>query len=344
MKRYFPNLTICLSSKLQFLVFLILTVSIILFSGCGENVNSQGDVAPSSSSWKVHQQFEDNMRDIFFLDKNSGWMTGQWGSLYITKDGGATWSKRYEIAKYDILKIFFIDVNMGWAVGREGKVLFTDDGGITWKDMKANNMEHLYGIFFLSSGEGWICGNRGLILHTIDNGITWEEQIYARTSRLYGKSPTTKTINNIYMLDANSGYAVGGDFLYTVDGGDNWQVIPKYSNQWLYDITFNKDQGYIVGLNGTILTSRDRGKTWNPQVSGTKKHLFSIHAISEMEAWVAGQDGIILHTADGGTSWEEQWINENTWIYRIFMFNDKEGWASGETESGGILLHYEGRK
>ncbi|MEJ7764123.1 MAG: YCF48-related protein [Acidimicrobiales bacterium] len=97
-----------------------------------------------------------NLTDIHFIGKDHGWVVGNKGQIFFTKNGGVLW----EVPLPDPL----------------GPDLSTTD---------------LHGVFFINELEGWIIGddqydgvryrntttkNPGLVLHTTDGGSTWKRQ------------------------------------------------------------------------------------------------------------------------------------------------------------------------
>ncbi len=241
--------------------------------------------------------------DVFFLDAQRGWVTGDGGSILHTEDGGRNWQERNLSSGEQVRSIYFIDANRGWiaatsASGILAVILHTEDGGVTWiRQYEAQLGFTLTEVYFINADEGWVLGwSEGLILHTEDGGNTWEEQ--------------------------ESG----------VEGS-----IP------LYEIDFaSEDVGWIRAYDGIILHTRDGGETWVRQDSGTDELLGSIHVIDENEVWVTGTDGILLHTEDGGMTWhkidgpfEEHSLN-------IQFFNADEGCITSQmggiyhTSDGGI--------
>ncbi len=77
-----------------------------------------------------------NFREMFFIDSNRGWLSGDGGDLLKTTDGGNTWSYLETNSTHDLLSLFFIDANTGWIGGSGGTVLKTiDGGGTSWIDM-----------------------------------------------------------------------------------------------------------------------------------------------------------------------------------------------------------------
>jgi photosystem II stability/assembly factor-like uncharacterized protein len=87
-----------------------------------------------------------------------------------------------------------------------------------------------------------------------------------------------------------------------------WQVISLPTDQTLLDIAFTSDRnhGWLVGSNNTLLESLDAGKTWQ-RVDldlGEQKYRLNAVSFSGQDGWVVGEPALLLHTSDGGDSWE----------------------------------------
>jgi hypothetical protein len=78
--------------------------------------------------------------DIFFADKNNGWIITNSSVVFNTEDGGFSWKERSRIDTAEInsfatpvWQITFIDSLTGYALKRYTQQLYlTEDGGITW--------------------------------------------------------------------------------------------------------------------------------------------------------------------------------------------------------------------
>ena len=106
-----------------------------------------------------------------------------------------------------------------------------------------------------------------------------------------------------------------GIILSTAAGGgttEAWEKIESGAeDSLLCDATFvDRENGWAVGIKGTIIHSTDGGKTWSAQSSGTEKNLVSVTFPDLRNGWVVGEFGTILHTEDGGASWEAQTCEE----------------------------------
>lgn len=63
----------------------------------------------------------------------------------------------------------------------------------------------------------------------------------------------------------------------------------------LYDVFFiNKMEGWIVGEDGLILHTKDRGATWEIEVSGTDEDLYHIDYVEGFGIVVLGGHGTIM--------------------------------------------------
>ena len=95
--------------------------------------------------------------------------------------------------------------------------------------------------------------------------------------------------------------------------------------------------GWAVGEAGTILATKDAGKTWTKQDSGTWEWLHSVHFVDELTGWVVGEFGLILVTRDAGMTWamQRQQRGVDDTPLSVHFVNETTGWAVGN--SGTIL-------
>ena len=125
-------------------------------------------------------------------------------------------------------------------------------------------------------------------------------------------SGTTATLYSIHFVDANNGWAVGGNWFYGSD-------------------------------SSLILHTTNAGAQWAKQESGTEIPIVSVYFIDIMNGWAVGgcsnwddsleihnRSGIILHTTNGGIHWETQWQVGNLFIPKsVFFIDSLTGWATG---------------
>jgi len=93
-----------------------------------------------------------------------------------------------------------------------------------------------------------------------------------------------------------------GVVLKSDDGGRQWRKLSLSTDlPALRDIFFiDAQQGWIVGARGTVLATRDGGKSWVAQRSGTRQLLGSVRFADARLGWITGTMGTVLATGTGG--------------------------------------------
>ena len=83
-----------------------------------------------------------------------------------------------------------------------------------------------------------------------------------------------------------------------------WQNPLPQGNP-LYSINFTKDKqtGYAVGADGTILSTTDGGFNWIPQQSPTETVFSSVFVRDKLHTVAVGIRGTVVTTIDGGKKW-----------------------------------------
>ena len=70
--------------------------------------------------------------DVSFPDRDHGVISGEFGTVLFTSDGGATWTHRPTPTDKTLFGVYFATPERGWVVGIDGLLMRTDDGGHTW--------------------------------------------------------------------------------------------------------------------------------------------------------------------------------------------------------------------
>ncbi|HPS72535.1 MAG TPA: YCF48-related protein, partial [Bacteroidales bacterium] len=110
-----------------------------------------------------------------------------------------------------------------------------------------------------------------------------------------------------------------------------WRTINSNVTTHLNDLFFTNDtDGYVVGNNGVILKTIDKGETFSTLTSGTTETLNSVYFKNSLSGFCAGNNGILLSTTNGGTSWSNVSItNLTSHIKSIFFINESIGYFVG---------------
>jgi photosystem II stability/assembly factor-like uncharacterized protein len=75
-------------------------------------------------------------------------------------------------------------------------------------------------------------------------------------------------------------------------------------NPYLFSVRFgSEDEGYVAGLGGVVLVSKDGGRNWTYQETGRKQAIFSVFPAPDRVIAV-GEKGYVRVSTDGGTTWQ----------------------------------------
>lgn len=223
------------------------------------------------------------------------WRAGGERGLYKTIDGGKTWKAVLTISEHTGVSEVYLDPrdpDVIYAVahqrrrhvftlvdgGPESAVHKSEDGGKTWKKITRGlpggwlgriglavspvNPDYLYAIVEAQSGRG------GFYCST-NRGASWERRSsYTSRGNYYQELfCDPKDINRVYSMDV---YLQVSD-----DGGRTWSALGerhKHVDNHALWIDPNDTDYYLVGCDGGIYESFDRGRTWKyfPNLSVTQ--------------------------------------------------------------------------
>ncbi|MCJ7552884.1 MAG: YCF48-related protein [Ignavibacteriaceae bacterium] len=230
--------------------------------------------------------------DIFFLNDSLGWASGYPSVILRTIDGGNSWARTYFNSLYHIRSIRFTSDSIGWACNYiSGEILYSNDGGLNWVEKTLPVNKYFTKIFFTSIDTAYLMGEDGNILNTTDGGNTWISrnitgqyvndifftdsnhgwavgyQFISKTTNggiIWSTTPIPFMVGSCSMIDELRGWIIGeeGEMMYTLDGGNHWDLSYQITNNSLRDLFFIGDDGWIVGGWGTILHTTNGGVTF----------------------------------------------------------------------------------
>jgi photosystem II stability/assembly factor-like uncharacterized protein len=164
-------------------------------------------------------------------------------------------------------------------------------------------------------------GYNGVLLHSGDGGRTWARQT----------TGTSQSIENIFFLDADRGWAVGwaGTILRTANGGRTWEQIKSSAASWSLNSVYFRDakNGWAVGFAGQILRSRDGGATWDTQNSPVRGWLTCVLFDGSNRGWITVDDGFLV-SEDGGENWRAVVVDDRAFLSKLVLVKDSV-WALG---------------
>lgn len=189
-----------------------------------------------------------------FADADRGWVFGETGVVFATRDGGAHWVRQPAPTKHLLLGGAFIDAAHGWLVGAGATILQTSNGGMTWQsgNVRDGAGARFTSASFVGNSLGWAVGTAGRVFATNDGGRNWLAQ----------RSNVDVDLLDVKFVDATQGWAVGsqGTLLGTRDGGIHWSATSSGTSHALERLFFvDQNHGWAVGFGGTVLSFSQAG-------------------------------------------------------------------------------------
>jgi photosystem II stability/assembly factor-like uncharacterized protein len=129
----------------------------------------------------------------------------------------------------------------------------------------------------------------------------------------------------------------------TGDGGVTWEKVatplPAGEHPDFWDMFFIDEQtGWVVGEEGTILTTLDGGNTWTRQDTGLRDApgftITAVRFLTPSRGWITGfyaglGRSLILKTEDEGATWVMDADIAGEELYALVMQGREQLWAIG---------------
>jgi len=188
-----------------------------------------------------------------------------------------------------LMDVWFTDDRRGWAVGAFGTLLATDNGGRSWENhaQSLDNPDefHLNAITGDGQGRLVIAGEGGMIFRSLDKGSNWQaiEPFYAGSwfGLLY--NPADQSL---------LAFGLRGNLYRSTDFADSWEALAVDNHVTLAGGGISADGAIaLVGSVGTLLQSRDGGKTFSTGMLADRLSLSSA-LYSGDHLIMVGQGGI----------------------------------------------------
>ncbi|MGH7987723.1 MAG: YCF48-related protein [Candidatus Binataceae bacterium] len=211
-------------------------------------------------SWQVQKSgIHDNLFKLYVADAQNAFAVGADGAIVRTTNGGQSWQKIKPPKNVSFFDVTFSDKNDGWIVGEFATVLGTSDGGQTWTVRSGGNTGDYtigpwFAVDFSDPQHGLVAGLSGTMLTTSDGGKTWQK----------AQLPDQVASYVIARDAANKKLWVAGNGgnMFDRSGAGQWQALKRTTFNDITDVAFAGNEGFAVGLNGTILRTQNAGEQW----------------------------------------------------------------------------------
>jgi len=206
-------------------------------------------------------------QSIFALNRENIWgctrvAAGAVGNIYVSRDGGATWTLSYASAAEALDVIHFADENTGMCMGLTGDCWTTVDGGAHWVAKTAPFATATTGCLCLDSNRLWASTTAGTLWYSQNGGTTWTQRVlpFPTGASAVAALGAMDMIDD-YVFSVVGTATVGGNpfgaIWRTWDGGMNWTSVltPATIAQGLVAVDMVSTNNIFAGGGVTIGTS-----------------------------------------------------------------------------------------
>lgn len=260
----------------------------------------------------INYSKKNKLRSVTFTDSNTGYIAGDSGLILRTIDSGNTWSIMISGTTTNLYSLSFSGLTKGYVAGNNGGplsgvLLRTLDAGITWTPCVVDDNRSLYTVYARDDNNVYAAGyvpTAFAPLFVSSNGNNFGNAAWSAIR--YGS-----TFSSVFVPSKWNGFLVGMGSLRYVNVPSappniwGWQGgQPGSGNALFFADTLS---GYVVGDNGVIMHTSNKGDNWNYQYSpaGFKK-LNCVHFDNILNGLIVGDSGVILKTNNAGIGLNER--------------------------------------
>jgi len=257
----------------------------------------------TGKTWSnINLSIPENIRAVFFLNKDTGFFIGENARIQKTNNGGSTWSQKYVRTAAYGYDIHFRG-QYGIAVGKDMLAVSSNNMGETWLvDTTFISNKRLNSVCILPNGQCWAVGDSGYILNKHISRRFWENKKFSSKINFNSITAIGDSILIICggMPDSSNVGKFQNIILRSEDGGNSFvsssMTEMKIPNSAYF---FNADTGFICGSNGLISKSYQPINNRGLQITGSASSLNSIFFDNNIGLSV-GDGGSIYRTTNKG--------------------------------------------
>lgn len=210
-----------------------------------------------------------------------------------SSDGGGTWRSELHPVSGVLYSVVGDESGRLVAVGQGGTIVGPGDIGRRMPSLSVRG--NLTGIAFTNVRRGCAVGDGGLILCTNDSGSHWSMPANLLPAAYRAIAWTSR--------DVAYAVAEGGIIVRTLDGGASWDVQPSTTETDLTGISARGEHVWVVGLQGFVMRSADRGNTWSAVREPASETLVAVEISPSDEVFALSATGELWTTTLDGARW-----------------------------------------
>jgi photosystem II stability/assembly factor-like uncharacterized protein len=186
---------------------------------------------------------------IYFLNENTGWVSGYREFIAKTTNGGLNWiEQNFTAGGQGIYSIAFINQNTGWGAGDfsfsgGSKIFYTTNSGNNWNYIFAStNAGRLFKVQFVNQNTGWLIGQYGKVFRTTNTGGLTE--VKSVNNSFPDKYDLKQNYPNPFNPSTNIKYQIANNSFVTLKifdilGKEISTLVNEYLKAGTYEIVFD---------------------------------------------------------------------------------------------------------
>ena len=266
----------------------------------------------SCKTWTKKGPFStDPIMGIDFYDKVNGAVILQFGQVYITRDGGNTWTLSTTISQ-NVVTIRFGTTPLEIYIGTEspGVIIVTHDGGSNWSEMPIPSADWVQDYVNQSDGStlAFTCNifrKTGTLYRTRDHGISWVPLPATTNADGWSLAADSCDLKTLYVVNEQSAGSTEDRAIVwvTTNGGSSWaNSLDLNTADLAGSIALGTKAAFVptTTVQG-IMRTTDKGATWK-SIGGPPSHLDcrQIVALSDNEIYAIDDLGDVFVTKNSG--------------------------------------------
>ncbi len=224
---------------------------------------------------------------VHMHDERTGWAVGHDAVILRTDDGGDTWRMVHHAPEEErpLLDVWFRDAHTGFAVGAYGYFLATGDGGRTWTSRTIGKDDfHLNKIAPAGMRRLFMAAEAGVVYRSDDGGESWRKLPSPYAGSWFGALAGDRLLLLL---------GLRGHLFRSEDDGESWIRVATGTTATLTDAVRLKPDGVLVtGLEGTLLISRDRGRSVSFRQLPSRQGISAAVALADESVLLIGEFGV----------------------------------------------------
>lgn len=224
---------------------------------------------------KVASPTDATLTSVAFADDKQGLAVGHDAVILRSLDGGLTWTEVFRDPQQlrPLLRVMFTAPQRAIAIGAYGALFESIDGGATWSERRIIESDpHFNALARLADGTLLLAGEAGTLLRSFDDGKLWEGLASPYQGSFFGLLPLSDGAVLVF--------GMRGNIFRSEDRGTHWQAIASGTENTLFGAAHAEAPGagriVLAGQNGTVLDSRDAGRSFVPVAMTSSRALSAV--------------------------------------------------------------------